>query len=127
MVWIVLSLSYLAIACCLVILVVPNWLRTIVSFISFGKRLYIAGLIRIIFGVMLLMLSSCSRFWGFVVIMGLISAAAGFSFFIIALKRTKKLLQRLQNQSDIILRLFAIAGLAIWSLLVYSLLPAIPR
>ena len=124
MIWIVLTIGYLAIAMCLAILVVPQVLRRITNFFFIGSRLYVAGGMRIIFGILLLLLASQARFWAYVVMMGLLATAAGISLFFIPLRRTKKLLQRLQQQSNLKLRLFAIIGLVLWVLLVYSLLPA---
>lgn len=116
----------LAISYCLVTLIVPNSLRRFIGFLCIGSRLYLAGLLRLVFGVLLLILSSQARFWGYVVTLGLVSAASGASVFFFALRRTKKLLRRLQHQSNLTLRLFAIIALTIWAVLVYSLLPAVP-
>lgn len=124
MIWFVLTIGYLAIAMCLAILVTPQVLRRITNFFFIGSRLYLAGGVRIIFGILLLLLASQARFWAFIVIIGLLATAAGISLFFIPLKRTKQLLQRLQQQSNLKLRLFAIIGLVLWALLVYSLLPA---
>lgn len=122
----VVIVGILAISCCLTILIMPNILRRFIDFLSIGSRLYLAGFLRLALGVMLLILSLQAKFWGYVVTLGLLSAASGVSVFFFALRRTKKLLRRIEHQSNPILRLFAIIGLAIWGLLVYSLLPAIP-
>ena len=123
MVWVVLVLAYLVIALCLLVLIAPRFLRKMIAFFSVGNRLYLAGFIRITLGVLLLFLASQSRLWGYVVVVGLIAAAAGLSIFFFALRRTKQLLLRIQNQSNLVLRLYTILGLAIWALLVYALLP----
>ena len=126
MVWIILAIGFLAIALCLAILIAPKTLRKIIDFFSIGSRIYLAGAIRIALGVMLLVLATHSRLWGYVVTLGLLATTAGVSTFFLALKRTKKLLARLRNQSNLTLRLFAIAGLALWALLVYALLLELP-
>ena len=127
MVWIILIAGFVIIAYCLGILIAPNFLRKTVDFFSIGSRLYVAGLLRLVLGVMLLILSTQARFWGYVVIVGLVFSASGLSLFFLALRRIKKILGRLQNQPNFILRLFAITGLTIWVLLIYSLLPAVPH
>lgn len=127
MAWIIVILGYLAIILCLAILTSPQLLRKIIDFFSVGSRLYLAGLVRIALGVMLLILASQSRLWGYVVIMGLIATAAGVSIFFFALRRTKKLMVRLQHQSNLTLRIYAIVGLVLWAVLVYALVPALPR
>lgn len=126
MVWFVVIVGILKIACCLITLVVPNFLRKAVGFVSIGSRLYLVGFLRLVLGVLLLILAYQVRLWGYVVTIGLLASASGLSIFFLALKRTKKLLQRLVNQSNLVLRLLAILAIAIWAVLIYSLLPAIP-
>ncbi len=126
MVWIILIAGSLAIVLCLAILIVPKTLRRLIDFLSVGSRIYRVGVIRIVLGVMLLILATHCRLWGYVITVGLLAAASGLSLFFFPLRRTKKLLSRLQNQSNLALRLFAIVALAIWVLLIYALLPAVP-
>lgn len=126
MVWIVLTIGSLAIALCLAILIVPKLLGKVADFFSIGSRLYLAGVIRLAAGVILLILATQARFWGYVVTVGLFAAASGLSLFFFPLKRTKKLLSRLQNQSNLMLRLLTTLALVIWALLIYALLPAVP-
>lgn len=123
MVWIVLSVGYVITAVCLAILVAPGILRKILSFFSLGSRLYLAGSLRLVLGVMLLALATQARLWGYVVGIGLLLAASGLCVFFFALRRTKKLLARLEQQSNLVLRLGALFGIAIWVVLIYSLLP----
>ena len=126
MVWIILIAGSLAIILCLAILIVPKTLRRIIDFLSLGSRIYLVGIIRIVLGVMLLILATHCRLWGYVVTVGLLASASGLSLFFFPLRRTKKLLSRLQNQSNLVLRLFAILALVIWALLIYALLPVVP-
>jgi len=127
MAWIILIAGFAKIVYCLAILIAPKILRKTVDFFSIGSRLYVAGLLRLLLGVILLILSTQARSWGYVVIVGLVLSASGLSLFFLALRRIKKILGRLQNQPNFILRLFAITGLTIWVLLIYSLLPAVPH
>lgn len=126
MVWFVVIVGILKIACCLITLVVPNFLRKAVGFFSIGNRLYLVGFLRLVLGLLLLTLAYQVRLWGYVVTIGLLASASGMSIFFLALKRTKKLLQRLVNQSNLVLRLLVILALIIWAVLLYSLLPVIP-
>ena len=126
MVWAIIVVGYLIIAYCLVILVEPKSLRRTIDFLSIGNRLYLVGFVRLILGIVLLFLAGQTKFWGYVVTIGLLSAASGLSLFFFALKRTKKLLLRLRNQSNLILRLYAIMGLALWVVLIYALLAVAP-
>ena len=126
MLWIILTIGSLAIVFCSAILIAPKLLHKFLDFLSIGSRIYLTGVIRLSVGVMLLILATQARFWGYVVTLGLLAAAAGLSLFFFPLRRTKKLLSRLQNQSNLVLRLLAIFALIIWALLIYALLPAVP-
>ena len=123
---IIFVLGYLAIALCLATLLRPAILRQILNFFFIGSRIYLAGLLRIIVGVLLLILASRARLWWYVVTVGLLAAGSGLSVCFFALRRTKKLLARIKNQSNLTLRLYAFLGLLMWSLLIYSLLPLNP-
>lgn len=126
MLWIVLIIAFAVIIYCLLILIAPRLLRKAFAFFSIGSRLYLISLLRITLGVLLLILSTQAKFWGYVAAIGLIAAASGVSVFFFALRRTKKFLNIIQNQSNLRLRFYAVIGLVIWTLLVYSLLPAVP-
>ena len=124
MVWFVLIVGFLAIVLCLLMLVRPKTLCSIIDFFFIGSRLYLAGVLHLVIGIILLILAKEVSLWGYVVILGLLAAASGLSIFFFPLRRTKKLLSRLQHQSNLILRLYVIIALAVWVLLVYALLPA---
>lgn len=124
MVWIIPIAGFLAIALSSAILIAPKLTRRMIDFFSIGSRIYLAGLFGLTLGIILLFLATRVRLWGYVVTLGLIAAASGLSVFFFALRRTKKILKRIQNQSNLILRLLAIVALAIWALLTYALLPA---
>jgi uncharacterized protein YjeT (DUF2065 family) len=110
---------------CLTVLLVPRFFRYSINFFLIGSRLYLAGLMHFILGMAILSAASGARWWGYVTTIGLLWTGSGLSLFFFALKRTKRLVQRIQNQSDLSLRIFAIFALAIWTVLVYALLPAV--
>ena len=121
--WVILIIGFLIIIYCLAILAAPRTARRTIDFFFIGSRLYLAGFIRLVLGVGLLFLSSYTKLWGYVVTIGLLAAASGLSIFFFPLRRTKKVLSRIQNQSDTVLRLWTIVALAIWSFLIYAIVP----
>lgn len=127
MAWIVLVISYLIVAFSLLVLLAPKFLRKAVDLFSIGSRIYTVGLLRLILGVLFLMLATQARLWGYVIALGLACSASGLFIFFIPLRRTKKFLQRLENLSNFTLRILAAIGFVVWSLLIYSILPAIPH
>lgn len=117
------TIAYLAIIACLSILIKPKVLHKLVAFFSIGNRLYTAGYVRIAFGILLLFLAVQSKLWGYVVTIGLLLIASGVCVFFFGLSRTKNLFTRIKRQSPLTLRLYAGLALAIWSILIHSLLP----
>ncbi|MFC1631768.1 hypothetical protein ACFL1I_06915 [Candidatus Omnitrophota bacterium] len=126
MLQIVVVFGLIKIVGCLVALVKPDFLRKTIDFFLIGSRLYVVGTIRLILGGLLLILATQARWWGFVVVFGLLAAASGILFFFLALKRTKILLKRLQTQPERVLRVWVMICIAIWLILIYSLLPVTP-
>ncbi|UCB57735.1 MAG: hypothetical protein JSV30_03925 [Candidatus Omnitrophota bacterium] len=124
---IALIIGYITIAFSLTVLIAPKFLRKVVDLFSIGSRIYAVGLLRLILGVLFLMLATQARFWGYIIALGLACSASGLFIFFIPLRRTKKFLQRLENLSNSTLRILAAIGFAIWGLLIYSILPAIPH
>ena len=126
MVWFIVIVGLCAMGLCLTILIRPEILRRMINFYTIGKRIYLAGFIRLLAGIIILILASNARIWIYVICVGVFAAASGLSVFFLALRRTKILLSRLQKQPNLIIRLYAIAALVIWVLLFYALLPAAP-
>jgi len=123
MIWIGIVIGYLAIAICLAILVMPKIVHKIVGFFSIGNRIYMAGYIRIAFGILLLFLATQSKLWGYVVTMGLLSATSGACIFFFGLTRTKNLFNRFKKHPSLLIRLYSSLALVIWAILLYALLP----
>lgn len=125
MVWIVFFFGTVISGVSIAAILSPAISRGIIKFFSVGSRLYAAGIIRIILGTMLLLLSPQAKLWWFTVITGLLLAGAGICLFFSPLRRTKELLARMQNKPDNTLRLYTSLPLVVWIILLYSLLPAL--
>lgn len=125
MVWVIFFLGGIICGISIAAIISPAISRAITKFFSAGNRLYAAGIIRIIAGTMLLLLSVRSSLWWFTVIAGLFFAGAGICLFFSPLRRAKELFARIQNKPDNILRLYAFLPLVVWLILLYSLLPAL--
>lgn len=120
---VIVIVSFCLIVYQLVILFAPKTLRLTIAFFSFGSRVYLVGLVRLLFGILILTQAAQARFWAYAITVGLILAAFGLTIFFIPLKRTKKLLHRLQEQSDLKLRVLVTFGIVILALLIYAILP----
>lgn len=125
MAWIIVICGIIISGVSIAAIISPAISRGIIKFFSVRSRLYAAGIIRIILGTMLLLLSSQAKLWWFTVITGLLLAGAGIGLFFSPLRRTKELLARMQNKPDNTLRLYTSLPLVVWIILLYSLLPAL--
>lgn len=116
MLWIIFILGFAIIGFCLAILIAPECLRRTIRFLSIGSRVYLSALLHIAAGIILLLLSAQAGVWWYAVTIGFIAIAGGFSLFFFPLKRTRELLSRLQNKSNLFLRLYALIALGVWAL-----------
>lgn len=125
MAWIIFLCGIIISGMCLATILFPTISRNIIKFFSVGSRLYTAGIIRIILGTMILLLSPQAKLWWFTVIAGLLTIGSGTALFFSSLRRTKELLARIQNKPDNILRIYTSLTLLVCFILLYSLLPAL--
>ncbi|MFH1245449.1 MAG: hypothetical protein V1662_03105 [Candidatus Omnitrophota bacterium] len=125
MAWIIFFCGIIISGICLATILFPVISRNIIKFFSVGNRLYSAGIIRIILGTMILLLSAQAKLWWFTVTIGLLAACSGAVLFFSPLRRAKELLARIQNKPDNLLRIYTSLTLLVWLILLYSLLPAL--
>ncbi|MCK4307559.1 hypothetical protein KAW50_04960, partial [candidate division WOR-3 bacterium] len=94
-----------------------------VRFITFwekGRRLYIAGILRIVFAIILLFSASQCRAVGVVLAFGILFLIGGIIIFTLGLKKLKSILKRWSQKSPLVFRLLGIVTLGIGILLLYS-------
>ncbi|KPK38797.1 MAG: hypothetical protein AMJ78_09485 [Omnitrophica WOR_2 bacterium SM23_29] len=99
----------------------PNALKQVINFWGQGKRVYIAGILRLLIGVLLLLIASQCRFVGTVVTLGILIFIGGITIFVLGLERIKSILNWWNKRSLLVLRLMALIALAIGALLLYSI------
>lgn len=98
----------------------PKTLKQFVAFFEKGRRLYIAGILRIVIGVILLAAASQCRLVGVVLALGVLALIGGIVIFILGLERIKSMLNWWNKRSPLVLRLVALVALALGALLLYS-------
>jgi len=98
----------------------PKTLRQFVAFFEQGRRLYIAGILRIVIGVILLAAASQCRWVGVVLALGILILIGGIVIFILGLERLKSMINWWNKRPLIVIRLMGLIALAVGALLLYS-------
>lgn len=98
----------------------PNVMKKMISFWRRGKNIYTGGLLRVLFGVIFLWSASQARLPLVIYVLGILMLLGGLLIFILALEKTKTILDWWDKKPYYILRLIAILILAIGVLVIYS-------
>ncbi len=105
----------------IVYLLNPKIFKPFVNFWIQGNRLYIAGVLRLLIGAIILLSASSQCRWAGVVIgVGILILAGGIIIFILGLAKMKSIISWLNNRPLLILRLIGLITLAVGALLIYS-------
>jgi len=101
-------------------LIKPDIIKHVLEFFKQGKRLYIAGLIRLVLAVVFLLAArECDLTW-VIVVFGILFLISGLSIFMIGAEKLKPMINWFQNKSALTLRLIAVIVLAIGAIIIYS-------
>lgn len=98
----------------------PKITKPFIGFWKQGKRLYIAGILRISFGIIFLLAASECRLVGIIVALGILFLIGGILIFMLGLERLKSILNWLDRRSFLALRFIGLAVIAIGALVLYS-------
>lgn len=98
----------------------PRTLKALIAFWGQGRRLYIAGILRILIGAMLLLAASQCRLRGAVIALGILFLIGGVLIFLLGLSRLKSILNWWEKRPTSVIRLMALFALVIAVLLLYS-------
>ena len=104
----------------IIFLVSPTTMRQFMLLCEKGKRVYMMGVLRILFGVIFLLTASQSRIVGVTVTLGILFIIAGVTIFILRLDRIKTMLKWYYGRPLLVLRLIALIVIALGALILYS-------
>lgn len=102
------------------IMLKPETMKHLITFLQQGRRLYILGLVRILLGIILILAASECRLVEVVVVLGILVLIKGFIIFIIVPEKINAMLNWWANRPSLILRFLGLFVIAIGALLVYS-------
>ena len=98
----------------------PDIMKSLLKFFKQGKRIYFAGLVRLVLAVVFLLAArECDITW-VIVIFGVLFLISALSIFMIGAEKLKLMLDWFQNKSALFLRVMAVITLAIGAIIIYS-------
>jgi hypothetical protein len=98
----------------------PDIMKRVLKFFKQGKRIYFAGLVRLVLAVVFLLAArECDITW-VIVIFGVLFLISGLSIFMIGAEKLKSMLDWFQNKSALFLQVMAVIILAIGAIIIYS-------
>jgi len=100
-------------------LITPQLMRKTYKFFIKGKRIYLAGVLRLILGVIFLLAAAQCKNPAVIMAIGVLFIIAGIMVFTIKLDKLLSIVESFQNKSSIILRLIALVPLAVGLIVVY--------
>ena len=104
----------------IVYLLKPDVMKRIMEFFKQGKRIYFAGLLRLVLAVIFLLAArECDITW-VIVLFGILFLMGGVLIFILGPEKIRRILDWYQKQSVLFLRLLALIALAIGAIIIYS-------
>ena len=104
----------------IVYLLRPDVMKWLIEFLKQGKRIYLAGLIRLALAVIFLLgARECDITW-VIVVFGILFLIGGVLIFILGPEKLRRILDWYQKQSVLLLRVLAVLALAIGAIIIYS-------
>ncbi len=103
------------------LLLSPKAMKQFMAFLGKGRRLYILGILRILFSIILLFSASQCRLVGVVLTLGVLVLIGGIIIFALGLERPKSMLKWWDRRSLVVLRFAGLIALSIGALLLYSI------
>ncbi len=104
----------------IVVLLSPKALHQMLSYWGQGKKLYLAGILRLLIGVILLLAAPQCRLVGVILALGILCLIKGILIFILGIEKTKAVLDWWKNRSHRVIRLIGLIVIAFGALLIYS-------
>ena len=105
---------------CILYLLKPEILRSILAFFKFGNRLYIAGVIRLIFAVVFLLAARECKVQWLIFAFGILFLLSAIMVFVLGPKKLVGMLNWYQKQPALVLRITAVTGMILGAIILYA-------
>jgi uncharacterized protein YjeT (DUF2065 family) len=113
-------IGIIIVALAIVYLLKPDTMKQVMEFFTKGKRVYLAGLIRLVLAVVFLLTArKCDITW-VIMLFGILFLVSGLLIFVLGPEKLKLVVEWCQRQSLFVLRLFALVAFIIGTIIIYS-------
>ena len=120
MIWAVRFLGILILGYGCVVAISPSIARKVIDYFSKGERIYMIGVLRILFGLAFLFAAPQCRFVGVVRALGAVLCAAGVLIFILGPERVHAIFRKWENKPDTTFRLLSLFAIAFGAFILYA-------
>ena len=104
----------------IVYLLKPDVMKRLIEFFKKGKRIYLAGLIRLALAVIFLLgARECDITW-VIVVFGVLFLISGLLIFMLGPEKLRTIFDWFQKQSLLVFRVIALIALALGAVIIYS-------
>lgn len=117
---VIIAIGIVFIAIAIVFLLRPDVMKWLMEFFKKGKRIYLAGLLRFVLGVIFLLGARDCDSKPIIAALGILFLISALLIFTLRLERLKSMINWYQKQSALLLRVMAIFTLAIGAIIIYS-------
>lgn len=114
------SIGIVIVALAIAYLLKPDVMKYIIEFFKKGKRIYLAGLIRLVLAVVFLLAAHECRIASVIIFFGILLLVSGLLIFVLRPEGIIYIADWVQRQSLFVLRLFALTAFIIGAIIIYS-------
>ncbi len=98
----------------------PSLALALVGWAKQGRRIYAGGVVRVVFGGLLIWASPVATVMWIPLVLGIIMVLAGILIFVLGIEKTHGMLAWWESQSEAVRRAWAVVAAVIGVLLIYS-------
>jgi uncharacterized protein YjeT (DUF2065 family) len=102
------------------ILLKPQILKKLMNFMKKGKRIYLAGTVRFVIGIIFLLGASAARNETVIAVIGILFLLGGLLIFVLGPDRIRRTLEFYSRQPDLLFRFISLIPIAIGGLVIYA-------
>ena len=108
------------VAMAILLLLKPDIMKHVLQFFKKGKRIYLAGLMRLVLAVVFLLAArECDLTW-VIVVFGILFLISGLLVFMLGPQRLRGMMEWFEKRSALMLRAMAVLVLAIGAIIIYA-------
>ena len=98
----------------------PTGMKQVLDFFAKGKRVYLIGILRILFGIIFLLAASLCKWTEVIRVLGILFIIAGSFIFILGIRKVKSVVEWWSKKPALTLRLLSLVPVILGVLIIYA-------